>query len=127
MKRLLSIVLATIVAGFALSSCDATDRNQEKSYSVICNLNTSIRTSIIVFECDDTGTKFTSHTIDDVEEGKEYTYTSIPEATRIKIYYEQESVFGTTAKWVQQVFLLRDNENIEIFIDDNTIVGNKEP
>lgn len=126
MKRLLSIVFAAILTVLALSSCNKSDKG--KSYEIACNFDASFgTTSLIVFECDDVGTKLTSHTIDDIEEGGKYTYTSIPEATRIKIYYEQESFLGTTVKWVQQVFLLRDKGKTEIVLDDSTLLGSKEP
>lgn len=125
MKHLLSIASALLLALLLLSSCSKEGKGS--TYSVICNFDTEISTTIMVFECDDQGNKLTNHTIDDVVKGQEYSFTAIPEATRVKIYYRQETFWGTTNRWVQQVFILRNRENTSIVIDGNTIVGNKEP
>lgn len=125
MKRLLSIASAVLWALILLSSCSKEEK--DSTYSIICNFDTEISTTIMVFECDNQGNKLANHTIDDVVKGQEYSFTAIPEATRVKIYYKQESFWGTTNRWVQQVFILRSRENTSILIDGNTLVGNKEP
>lgn len=125
MKRLLFIILAISLAAFMSFSC--TKEKENAMYTIVCNFDTAINTTIMVFECDDQGSKLANNVIDDAEEGQEYSFTAIPEATRVKVYYKQETFWGTTDKWVQQVFVLRDQENTEILLDDNMIVGNKEP
>ena len=43
----------------------------------------------------------------------------------IKMYTDKSSY--TEHKWVQQVFYLEKGKTIEVALEDNSLVGNKEP
>lgn len=123
MKRFILIVLAAV---FAAVSCSREPETAE--YTVIWDFEQGAA-ELMIWECDDFGSKLTSHIEHDISKGKSVTYTAIPEATKIKIYFETtKNAFNISVKrWVQQVHLLRPGENIQIVINDNTIVGTDEP
>lgn len=117
MKRFFLILAVLLVA----VSCS---KDTPAKYSVIWDINLDV-SELTIWECDDYGSKLTSHVEYNVGGGDIITYTAVPEATKVKIYIEIEDI--QMAKWVQQVYLLEKGETIRIVINGDTIVGNNEP
>lgn len=78
---------------------------------------------VILFEYSESGDKIGSHSIDKIKEGDVKPFTAGPNTAKVKVYYEMND----KPKWVQTVFYLVKEMNTDITVDDNTIVGSKEP
>ena len=42
---------------------------------------------VMLFECDQEGSKIKNNKIEPIEKGKEYTFTADPHAAKVKVYY----------------------------------------
>ena len=80
-------------------------------------------------EYDDSGQCIATQSISYPVNGKEYTFTADSKTVKVKIYVDWKltSGFSQSKKWVQQVYNLTKNGNTKIVIDNNTLMGVKEP
>lgn len=126
MKRIIFVFAAAFLAAMSLVSCNKEEVAAE--YTVSWEYNRNLE-KLMIWECDDAGSKLMNHTRDNVRSGNRIKYTAIPEATKVKIYFKTEkNSWGVQSTyWVQQVFLLKKGENTLITITGDTIVGPDEP
>lgn len=118
--------IAVVAAALTAVSCDKEPSKAE--YTLLWNYDRNV-SELIIWECDDYGSKLASHVLKDIERGESFSYAAVPEADKIKIYFETaRNSLGISADyWVQQVFLLKGGENTLITIDGGTVVGYDEP
>ncbi len=86
---------------------------------------------VMLFECDQEGSKIKNNKIEPIEKGKEYTFTADPHAAKVKVYYKHKPMYsssgGSTIGWIQQVFYLEKGKNAKITITGESVIGPTEP
>ena len=119
--------LFTLIALFCvltLSSCEK--EPLPSTYSLTLDMDFYGTVKVMVFECNDMSEKLHANTVEKVQEGEKYSFTASSDMiSKIKIYYSNESFLGDSHKWVQQVFILNREDNTNIVINGDTIVGVK--
>ena len=123
--KILSFVLVAFVALVSLSC----SKSSSTTYSVSLTEDLYYYDmKMMVFECNDMSEKIHSNTIEDVVVGERYTFTASSDAvSKVKIYYKAEGLWGSSNRWVQQVFMLKKGGHTSIELNGETIVGSQEP
>lgn len=124
MKRIVFVFAAAFLAAMSLVSCNK--EQPDAKYTIVWNAGYTA-TELFVWECDAAGSKLANHVRENVHDGNRISYTAIPEATKVKLYFKYDSWIGENDRWIQQVFLLKKGENTLITITGDTIVGPDEP
>lgn len=122
-NAIMLIMLFCVAVSF--SSCSKDDDEAEKTYSVtLKDMGTTslVTIDLTMFEYNETDEIIGTNTWDSVKENEKKSFTSAPDAVKVKIYIK----VGSSRKWVQQVFYLKNNDT-SIVIDGKTIIGNYEP
>lgn len=114
-----------------LSSCKKDDPElKDTTYTYVDNFGCpsfASDYSIVLVECDASGSKVLTNILDNPELGKRYVFTANSHSAKIKVKFQYTIISTHYNDWVQQVFYLEEGENIDIITDGETIVGNKEP
>lgn len=117
--RILLFLFGTALMAL-LSACSEYDKLT--TYTVISEYNNELwDNNLLVFECNDVGDKIAVHEIEDVEIGRNYLFTAVPAATKVKIYDDSLN------EWYQLVYLLNKEGHTTIVLNGESIVGSKEP
>lgn len=139
MKKFVLMICAALLIG---GGCSKTPpANEETTYSIQSLLNTSslsqsypgstITIDILAREYNDAGECVDIETIDDIQYADRHLITANKLSKKVTIRVSTEMEYnGKTAsvdKWIQQVFYLEEDDNTEVVITDETIVGNNEP
>lgn len=119
----LKISMLFLSLALLFSSCEKEDVGTNK-YTFRNDYMTS---DVIIFECTSEGHKINSQSINNCEVGKTYTFTAVPQASKLKVYVTYSVFFEEKSKWVQQVYLLDKKATTSIILDGDTLLGNKEP
>lgn len=111
----------------SVSSCSSDDDEVEvgKKYTVAYNTmgsNSAFDVDLTLFEYNDNNEKINSQSWNAVKENQTKTFTSAPQATKVKVYLKM----STKYLWIQQVYYLT-GKNPTITIKDDTMTGSKEP
>lgn len=104
-----------------LTSC-----TKETTYTFTDNVDYSgvtLSRLTLLQEYDSNGSCVAINSIESTITGKNYMYTANERSELVKIYLK----WGSTSKWVQQVYYLDKGKNTDIVIDGHTIVGSSEP
>ncbi len=120
MKKILMI----LVIGVLMTSC-----KKETTYTLKWNAKgvSEITTDVIIMEFSTDNEVVKNNAISNIQNGSEYSYTADEMARKCKIYLTWSYQGSSTTRWVKQVFYLKEGENTEIVVDDNTMVGTTEP
>ncbi len=116
-----------------LSSCPKGYKPEKSTtYSVNYNVThvSGVKLNLTFFEYNDIEEKVGNNSMNDVATGSSMTFTANGRATKVKVYvkyYLDSDPSKTSYRWVQQVFYLNQGSNINIDINDSTIIGNNEP
>lgn len=114
-----------------LSSCSDKDEDiiGQKSYTFIFSMDNqeNIDRKITLFEYDSSDQMINYNEIVNPEKDKKYTFLSNERAKAIKVYSTLTSNFDTKELWVQQIYYLDNDMNVDIIITRNTRAGDLEP
>ena len=77
----------------------------------------------ILKEYDIKGLCIANNSIESTVTGQNYIFIANENSELVKIYLK----WGSTSRWVQQVYYLNKGKNTDIVIDGHTIVGTIEP
>jgi hypothetical protein len=121
MKKLLSMMLLFTAMSLMFSACSDSGDDVDTTYTVVFDVNTSLSTTIHLFECNDNGEKIGNRSAK-FKSGDSHTFTAEPGASKVKVY-----IGDLVNKWVQQVFILKKGGDTRITIDGETLVGKNEP
>ena len=131
MKKLL--ILAAIAA-LALCSCQEIIQPKPTTYTVKMMLSgvsssSSAKIDLTAFEYNEAGEKIATNSMDEVVTGDTKTFTANSRSVKVKLYVKMYSNSSSTTKsrWVQQVFYLEPESNIDVVLKDDTIIGPNEP
>ena len=128
MKRKIwqTLVIFTIIGSitYILSSCSKDDDvASATTYTIKWNFETSLISDVTAFEYAENGDKIGNHRIENLEKNGSYTFTASDKTAKVKVYFK----IGSNARWVQNVFYLTAGKNTDIAVNDDTLVGAKEP
>jgi hypothetical protein len=105
----------------ALNSC-----TKETTYTFTDNMDYSgitISRLTILSEYDTNGFCVANNSIESPITGQNYMFIANEKSELVKIYIK----WGSSYRWVQQVYYLKKGKNTDIVIDGETIVGPAEP
>ena len=82
---------------------------------------------VTIFEYNEQNEKINSNTIPNFAKGTKKTFIANSLTKKVKIYMSATNQTTELRKWVQQVYYLIPNDNLNIIIRDDTMVGSSEP
>lgn len=134
MKRILTIAFS-LIAAMILVSCNKEDPAKATTYTVTMAMtditpSSSIHYDFTAFEYNEAGERVANNIVDRAVTGTSKTFNASPMAVKVKLYvkmYSDNSAVSSQYFWIQQVFYLVPGGNIEIKLEDETIVGRSEP
>ena len=134
MKRVIAILSAIAVLTF-LSSCqEKIEEPKPTTYTVkmlLSNVSSTsaLKVDLTAFEYNEEGEKIASNSMDEVCTGDSKTFTANKRTVKVKLYLKMYSNLSTSTKsrWIQQVFYLEPESNIDVVLKDDTMIGPDEP
>lgn len=108
--------------GILMTGC-----KKETTYTLKWNLDDTVPMDILIMEYSQQSEVIKNVPIYSVQNSFESIYTAAENSEKVKIQISWESNNTEYNRWVNQVYYLEKGENIDIFIDGNTIVGKQEP
>ncbi len=132
MKKILPFILGILATVIALSSC--TKDNPDSTYTVHFNVSSAtadaaVKCDVTVFEYTYAGEKVGQNTVDQMTVGTTRKFTANGMAVKVKVYIKMyiPNVSSVSSRWVQQVYYLETGKNIDIALEDSTMLGSREP
>lgn len=112
-----------------------TIRTKPATYTVTMALSTvntsyTIYHDLTAYEYNEVGEIVANNSINKAANGSSQTFTANSRAVKVKLYMKMYSDVSTVPAqyyWVQQVFYLEPESNIDIRVEDHTKVGKSEP
>ena len=136
MKKLIYVALA-VIASLSLFSCEKIVPEPEPeptTYTVKMQLSVATSTAsakvdITVFEYNEAGEKIASNSMNEVTVGDSRTFTANSRSVKVKLHVRMYSTATSYSKsyWVQQVYYLEPEGNIDVIFKDDTKLGSNEP
>ena len=133
-------LLASLICSVFFFGCSKENEESSNEMTYTFQSNISLITMegvtpeysyVMLFECDQEGSKIKNNKIEPIEKGKEYTFTADPHAAKVKVYYKHKPMYGSyggsTIGWIQQVFYLKKGKNVKITITGESVIGSNEP
>lgn len=82
---------------------------------------------ITVFEYNSKDERVGSNSLNDIQYGESKVFKASSNAEKVKVYIKMS--VGTVERylWVQQVYYLKNNSNLDIKVTGTTMTGTKEP
>lgn len=132
MKR--AIVILAAFAALTLCSCQEIIQPKPTTYTVKMMLSgvsssSAAKIDLTAFEYNEAGEKIANNSMDEVVTGDTKTFTANSRSVKVKLYVKMYSNSSSTTKsrWVQQVFYLEPESNIDVVLKDDTMIGPDEP
>lgn len=137
MKRMIIIALAAL-AGFLFYSCEKEEPVPEvkpTTYTLKNELTgateeAKVKLDLIAFEYNEENEKIANNDYDQAVTGGSRTFTANPRSMKVKVHvrmYAPDNSITPVNKWVQQVYYLEPEGNIDIVFGDTTKLGSQEP
>ncbi len=131
MKRVIAIIAAL---SLILSCQEQVEEPMPTTYTVKMLLsgvssNSAAKIDLTAFEYNEAGEKIASNSMDEVSTGDSKTFEANKRSVKVKLYVKMYSSLSTSTKsrWIQQVFYLEPESNIDVVLKDDTMIGPDEP
>lgn len=112
-----------------VTSCSGDEDSSATTYALkneMTNID-GVTIDIACFEYNSIGESIGMNTVTNIRHGNNRTYIANDNAVKVKVYEIIRGKYKTSYVWIQQVYYLKKNRNINITISDDTIVGPIEP
>ena len=132
MKRLFIIALAAL-AGFLFNACEKEGIAPDPTtYTIKMQMSgvtpeSKVKLDLIAFEYNQENEKIASNSMNQTNTSDIHTFTANSKSVKIKIYASMSTTLSTKHYWIQQVFYLEPEKNVEIVLKDDTMLGPDEP
>lgn len=134
MKKVL-FYLSAVIAVLLTCSCEKEEPAKPTTYTVSMAMSSVTSTSAVhydltAYEYNEAGEKVANNALNMAVNGSTKTFTANSRAVKVKLYikmYSDNSSVTPQYLWVQQVFYLEQEGNIDIRVEDHTKVGKTEP
>jgi len=80
-----------------------------------------------LFEYNENGEIIGNSTINEIQSGYVESFVAKENSVKVKVQVRMSGGTSNSNEWVQQVFYLQKEGNTDIAINDETIIGTKEP
>lgn len=129
-----SLAFIAILSLFSCEKIVPEPEPEPTTYTVKMQLSTatptaSVKVDLTAFEYNEAGEKIATNSMDEVTVGYSKTFTANSRSVKIKLYVKMYSNLSTSTRtrWVQQVFYLEPEKNIDVILKDDTMLGSDEP
>ena len=132
MKRLIIIALVAL-AGFLFCACEKEEPIPgPTTYTIRMQMSgvtpdSKVKLDLNAFEYNQENEKIASNSMKKTNTGDVYTFTANSRSVKVKIYVAMSTTLSTKYYWIQQVFYLEPEKNVEIVLKDDTMLGPDEP
>ena len=135
MKRILTSLLSVLALALVFSCEKAEPAQPDTTYTVTMAMSSvtsgsTVHYDLTAYEYNDAGEKVANNALNMAVNGSTKTFTANSRAVKVKLYikmYSDNSSVTPQYLWVQQVFYLEQEGNIDIRVEDHTKVGKTEP
>lgn len=129
MKKVL--FLLAMLPLMLFTACSSDDEPKQTTYTLKWNADIS-STSIVsvdvwLFEYNENGEIIGNSTINEIQSGYVESFVAKENSVKVKVQVRMSGGTSNSNEWVQQVFYLQKEGNTDIAINDETIIGTKEP
>lgn len=129
MKKVL--FLLAMLPLMLFTACSSDDEPKQTTYTLKWNADIS-STSIVsvdvwLFEYNENGEIIGNSTINEIQSGYVESFVAKEKSVKVKVQVRMSGGTSNSNEWVQQVFYLQKEGNTDIPINNETIIGTKEP
>ncbi|MDY3979929.1 MAG: hypothetical protein SOZ00_07900 [Tidjanibacter sp.] len=125
MKKTIFIIYALLLC--ALVSCSKEERVTTYTFKYNVYDISGVVVNITLFEYNDIGEKIGTNSIINCTYGTTKLFTAKHNAVKVKVYMNVTAGSSEIYKWVQQVYYLEADTNLDIDIENDTMIGGSEP
>ena len=126
MKKIL-LIMAIILPMIALTAC-SDDESKETTYTLKWDMDFSGgRVDVWMFEYNDKDEIVQNSIVDDIQSNHTESFKAKDNATKVKVKVKMSAYGASKQQWIQQVYYLNAGGNVDININGDTLIGNKEP
>lgn len=127
MKKIL-LIMAMILPMIALTACSDDDESKETTYTLKWDMDISGgRVDVWMFEYNDKDEIVQNSIVDDIQNNHSESFKAKDNATKVKVKIKMSAYGASKQQWIQQVYYLNAGGNVDININGDTLIGNKEP
>ena len=134
MKKFLSITLLLTAMFLTFSACSKDDDEKEKvqdtTYTFSYTANDppkGFTTNIPLFEYNEKGEQIVQNHVNNCKKGRSEKFTANTDSRKIKVYLVVTNGTQSVYNWVQHVYYLEKEKNIDVSVTGESRVGTKEP
>jgi hypothetical protein len=119
------------IVAISLTSCDKGKDPQPNETSYTLHYSISgveyVTINLIVCESNEAGERIQNNPMDNARNGDSRRFVAHERTEKVKVFIEMETSFGSSVRWIQQVYYLTKHSNTDIYLTGETIIGSQEP